>query len=71
MTVGQSIADPLFIHQLAPTEARKLVLQMLSESAYTPAEYYQRYPADLSGAAAVAIARALITAPNSSSAMSR
>jgi peptide/nickel transport system ATP-binding protein len=67
MTVGQSIADPLFIHQLAaPTEARKLVLQMLERVGLTPpTEYYQRYPADLSGGQQqrVAIARALITHP--------
>ncbi len=67
MTVGQSIADPLFIHQLAtPTEARKLVLQMLERVGLTPpGEYYQRYPADLSGGQQqrVAIARALITRP--------
>ena len=67
MTVGQSIADPLFIHQLADrTEARKFVLQMLERVGLTPpGEYYQRYPADLSGGQQqrVAIARALITRP--------
>ncbi len=67
MTVGQSIADPLFIHQLADsTTARSLVLQMLERVGLTPAtEYYERYPGDLSGGQQqrVAIARALITRP--------
>jgi peptide/nickel transport system ATP-binding protein len=68
MTVGQSIADPLFIHNLAnPTEARSQVMQMLERVGLTPVEdYYNRYPADLSGGQQqrVAIARALITRPS-------
>jgi peptide/nickel transport system ATP-binding protein len=68
MTVGQSIADPLFIHNLAnPTEARSQVRQMLERVGLTPVEeYYNRYPADLSGGQQqrVAIARALITRPS-------
>jgi peptide/nickel transport system ATP-binding protein len=67
MTVGQSIADPLFIHQLAdPHTAKVQVMQMLERVGLTPAvEYYERYPADLSGGQQqrVAIARALITRP--------
>jgi peptide/nickel transport system ATP-binding protein len=67
MTVGQSIADPLFIHKLAnPTEAKQQVLQMLERVGLTPVEeYYNRYPSDLSGGQQqrVAIARALITRP--------
>jgi peptide/nickel transport system ATP-binding protein len=67
MTVGQSIADPLFIHKLATaTEAKVQVLQMLKRVGLTPPEeYYQRYPSDLSGGQQqrVAIARALITRP--------
>ncbi|MBD1923797.1 ABC transporter ATP-binding protein [Microcoleus sp. FACHB-831] len=67
MTVGQSIADPLFIHNLAsPKEAKSRVMQMLERVGLTPAEeYYQRYPSDLSGGQQqrVAIARALITRP--------
>lgn len=67
MTVGQSIADPLFIHQLAdPRTAKVQVMQMLERVGLTPAaEYYERYPADLSGGQQqrVAIARALITRP--------
>jgi peptide/nickel transport system ATP-binding protein len=68
MTVGQSIADPLFIHNLAtPTEARSRVIQMLERVGLTPIDdYYNRYPADLSGGQQqrVAIARALITRPS-------
>ena len=69
MTVGQSIADPLFIHKLAKstTEAKSQVMQMLERVGLVPTEeYYNRYPADLSGGQQqrVAIARALITRPS-------
>ncbi|WP_066377821.1 MULTISPECIES: ABC transporter ATP-binding protein [unclassified Anabaena] len=67
MTVGQSIADPLLIHNLADAgTAKEQVLWMLEKVGLTPAElYYQRYPSDLSGGQQqrVAIARALITRP--------
>ncbi|MGM3305556.1 dipeptide ABC transporter ATP-binding protein [Anabaena sp. WFMT] len=67
MTVGQSIADPLLIHNLASSGAAKeQVLWMLDKVGLSPAEiYYQRYPSDLSGGQQqrVAIARALITRP--------
>lgn len=66
MTVGQSIADPLFIHQLAtPAEAKERVMQMLERVGLNPKEFYHRYPSELSGGQQqrVAIARALITRP--------
>ena len=67
MTIGDSIADPLLIHQLAkPTEAKKEVETMLEKVGLTPVEdYYHRYPKELSGGQQqrVAIARALITRP--------
>ncbi|MEH2164608.1 MAG: ABC transporter ATP-binding protein [Nostoc sp.] len=67
MTVGQSIADPLFIHNLANTvKAKEQVFWMLEKVGLTPPEvYYERYPSDLSGGQQqrVAIARALITHP--------
>jgi peptide/nickel transport system ATP-binding protein len=67
MTVGESIADPLLIHQIAsPEQARAQVLAMLERVGLTPtADYYARYPKDLSGGQQqrVAIARALITRP--------
>lgn len=67
MTVGQSIADPLFIHNLADSaKAKQEVLWMLQKVGLTPPEvYYERYPSDLSGGQQqrVAIARALITRP--------
>ena len=67
MTVGESISDPLFIHQIAKaSEAKKLVLQMLEKVGLTPvSDYYHRYPSELSGGQQqrVAIARALITRP--------
>jgi peptide/nickel transport system ATP-binding protein len=67
MTVGESIADPLFIHKIAtPEAAKQQVLEMLERVGLTPTEdYYNRYPSDLSGGQQqrVAIARALITRP--------
>ena len=67
MTVGQSIADPLLIHQLAtPIAAKKAVMEMLERVRLTPAAaYYSCYPSELSGGQQqrVAIARALITHP--------
>jgi peptide/nickel transport system ATP-binding protein len=68
MTVGDSIADPLFIHHLAKaTEAKQQVMEMLERVGLTPPDdYYHRYPRDLSGGQQqrVAIARALITHPS-------
>ena len=67
MTVGQSIADPLFIHKLANAdEAKKQVIQMLERVGLTPGEdFFGRYPGELSGGQQqrVSIARALITRP--------
>jgi peptide/nickel transport system ATP-binding protein len=67
MTVGESIGDPLLIHNLADAaKAKEQVLWMLEKVGLTPPElYYQRYPSDLSGGQQqrVAIARALITRP--------
>jgi peptide/nickel transport system ATP-binding protein len=66
MTVGQSIADPLLIHQLAtPEKAKQEVESMLQRVGLSPAEFYDRYPNQLSGGQQqrVAIARALITRP--------
>lgn len=66
MTIGRSIADPLFIHKLATTnEAKQRVIQMLEKVGLSGADY-DRYPSDLSGGQQqrVAIARALITNPS-------
>ncbi len=66
MTVGQSVADPLLIHQLAtPEKAKQEVKSMLERVGLSPAEFYDRYPNQLSGGQQqrVAIARALITRP--------
>jgi peptide/nickel transport system ATP-binding protein len=67
MTVGESIADPLFIHRLADREeAKQQVMQMLERVGLTPAkDFYSYYPSNLSGGQQqrVAIARALITHP--------
>lgn len=67
MTVGDCIADPLLIHQLAdrPT-AQQEAMNMLERVGLTPVqEFYHRYPKELSGGQQqrVAIARALITRP--------
>jgi peptide/nickel transport system ATP-binding protein len=67
MTVGESIIDPLLIHQKISREtAKKQVLEMLDRVKLKPVEeFYQRYPRELSGGQQqrVAIARALITHP--------
>ncbi|MFM7885025.1 MAG: dipeptide ABC transporter ATP-binding protein [Microcystis panniformis] len=67
MTVGESIADPLLIHQKVSLEtAKKQVLEMLDRVGLTPTEeFYRRYPRELSGGQQqrVSIARALITRP--------
>ncbi len=68
MTIGESIADPLNIHELnsTPAEIRTKVLSMLDRVGLTPAEeYFNRYPNQLSGGQQqrVGIARALITKP--------
>jgi len=67
MKVGESIADPLFIHQLATAkEAKEKVKAILEKVGLTPVEeYYHRYPKDLSGGQQqrVSIARSLITNP--------
>lgn len=67
MTVGQNIADPLIIHNIAyGGAAKEQVLWMLDKVGLNPSEmYYQRYPSNLSGGQQqrVAIARALITRP--------
>ncbi len=67
MTIGDSIADPLLIHQLAkPAEAKREVETMLEKVGLAPVtDYYHRYPKELSGGQQqrVAIARALITRP--------
>jgi peptide/nickel transport system ATP-binding protein len=67
MTVGNSIADPLLIHQLCtPVEAKGKVEEMLTKVGLTPvSDYYNRYSKELSGGQQqrVAIARSLITHP--------
>ncbi|MER3434966.1 MAG: ABC transporter ATP-binding protein [Leptolyngbya sp. ERB_1_1] len=67
MTIGESIADPLLIHQLAtPGKAKQEVEYVLERVGLTPVEsFYHRYPGELSGGQQqrVAIARALITRP--------
>jgi peptide/nickel transport system ATP-binding protein len=68
MTIGESIADPLNIHEInaTPAQTKAQVLAMLERVGLTPAkEYYGRYPNQLSGGQQqrVGIARALITKP--------
>ncbi|HTL87823.1 MAG TPA: ABC transporter ATP-binding protein [Leptolyngbya sp.] len=67
MTIGESIADPLLIHNLAASDkAKQEVEYVLERVGLTPVEeFYHRYPGELSGGQQqrVAIARALITRP--------
>lgn len=66
MTIGESITEPLIIHQLGnKLENRQRVEDMLQRVGLDPLEYYNRYPQELSGGQQqrVAIARALITQP--------
>lgn len=65
MTVGQSVADPLLIHQIATPSAAKTQAKQMLVRVGLAEEYYDRYPGDLSGGQQqrVAIARALITQP--------
>jgi peptide/nickel transport system ATP-binding protein len=65
--VGKSVAEPLLIHHLAtPEEADTQAKSLFERVGLTPvADYYDRFPADLSGGQLqrIAIARALITHP--------
>lgn len=67
MRVGEAIADPLKIHQLAtPEEIHPRVQDMLERVGLTPTDaFWRRYPRSLSGGQQqrVAIARALVTQP--------
>jgi peptide/nickel transport system ATP-binding protein len=68
MTIAESIADPLLIHNMATrNQSQQRVQEMLERVGLTPVETYQnRYPRQLSGGQKqrVAIARALITNPS-------
>jgi len=68
MTIGQSIQDPVVIHEGAAEEvARKAALAVMKEVGLTPAEdLYNKYPADLSGGQKqrAVIARAIILKPS-------
>ncbi len=66
MTVGQSILDPLIIHNIATNHTgRPAVEAIMQRVGMDPATFYDRYPGELSGGQQqrVAIARALITKP--------
>lgn len=67
LTVGQSLAEPLMLHDLVPRKQRRAaVLDMLNSVDLKPGvTFADSYPADLSGGQLqrVAIARALIVEP--------
>ena len=68
MTIGESISEPLIIHNLATKkQAQNQAYEMLEIVKLSPANYYYyRYPEELSGGQQqrVALARALITKPS-------
>jgi len=67
LTIGQSLAEPLMLHDIVPRAQRRgAVLDMLASVDLRPAAAFaDSYPADLSGGQLqrVAIARALIVRP--------
>lgn len=67
MRIGDAIAHPLIIHQLADKkEAKEIAMKMLRRVGLTPEEeFYYRYPHHLSGGQRqrVAVARAMILKP--------
>jgi len=67
MKIGDAIAHPLLIHNLATKEeAKEMALKMLRRVGLTPeGEFYERYPHHLSGGQRqrVVIARAMILRP--------
>jgi oligopeptide/dipeptide ABC transporter ATP-binding protein len=68
MTIGQSIMDPLLIHEIAaPIEAKAAALQAMDEVGLSPPEdLFNKYPADLSGGQKqrAVIARAILLRPS-------
>lgn len=67
MTIGESIRDPLLIHQICPKkDTYDKVTKILEKVGLSPVnEFFNRYPKELSGGQQqrVAIARALVTRP--------
>ena len=67
MTIGESIADPLLIHELGTEEqAKARALEIMTEVGLSPADQlYNKYPADVSGGQKqrAVIARAMILRP--------
>lgn len=68
MTIGQSIQDPLLIHEhLEEAEAKERTLQVMEEVGLTPAaDLFDKYPSDVSGGQKqrAVIARAIILRPS-------
>ncbi len=67
MTIGDAIAEPLLVHQLAPNaKARKEKVIELLEQVNLSANHYHRYPHEFSGGQRqrIVIARALAVKPS-------
>ena len=67
MTIGDAIAEPLLVHQLAPNaKARKEKVIELLEQVNLSADHYHRYPHEFSGGQRqrIVIARALAVKPS-------
>lgn len=67
MTIGDAIAEPILVHQLAPNaKARKEKVVELLEQVNLSADHYHRYPHEFSGGQRqrIVIARALAVKPS-------
>jgi peptide/nickel transport system ATP-binding protein len=67
MTIGDAIAEPILVHQLAPNaKARKEKVIELLEQVNLSADHYHRYPHEFSGGQRqrIVIARALAVKPS-------
>lgn len=65
MTIGESVAEPLWIHGIDDKETRQTIVRNLLERVGLDAEDYHRFPHEFSGGQKqrISLARALVTNP--------